>query len=118
MTDRLHDLINYAHDLVHQLENLPNQVHEKELEYHESQKKLQEIKLQISQREVQLFRDGEVDNKNELTRMASLFPHTEHLHQERIQIEHETQKKKSEYYLLKNKMENIRIIAKLLIVEQ
>jgi hypothetical protein len=100
--------------LIQQLEELPGLVQRAELEYYDYQKKFWEIKQQIVEIEVKLFNEGKVNLKNELTRTASIFPHTENLQKERISIEYEMEKKKSEYYRLKHQMENARIIAKLI----
>jgi hypothetical protein len=103
--------------LIHQLKELPDIVQKAELEYYDYQKKFQEIKQCIAEVEVRLYNEGKVDSKNELTRTASFLPHTEKLHKERIKVEYEMNKSKSEYYKLKYQMENIQIILRLITKE-
>jgi hypothetical protein len=100
--------------LIQQLEELPYIVQKAELDYYDYQKKFQEVKQGIAEIEVRLYKEGKVDIKNELTRTASFLPHTEKLHKERIIIEYEMNKSKSEYYKLKHQMENIQIILRLI----
>jgi hypothetical protein len=107
----------HHHLLIQQLEELPDIVQKAELEYYDYQKKFQELKQGIAEVEVRLYNEGKVDSKNELTRTASFLPHTEKLQKERIIIENEMNKKKSEYYKWKHQMENLQIILRLLAKE-
>lgn len=101
--------------LIHRLNELPSRVYEAELEYLDWQNKFQEVKQEIIETEVKLINGGKVEMKNEMTRNASILPHTEALHRKRIISEYEMQKAKSAFYALKHELESKQIIANLLL---
>jgi hypothetical protein len=101
--------------LIQRLAELPIIVYEAELEYLDWQNKFQEVKQEILELEVKLINEGKVEMKNEMTRNASILPHTEPLHKKRIISEYEMQKAKALFYSLKHEMENLRVIGNLLL---
>ncbi|WP_078410307.1 hypothetical protein [Priestia abyssalis] len=105
----------YVQHIIERLNELPNLLFDKRMEYQKYCRRIQEIKLEISKIEVDLYNNDQIEVRNELTRTASILPHTQELHEHLISIEYSAQKKKHEYDLLKHEMENLRCIGQLLI---
>ncbi|KZE65979.1 hypothetical protein AWM68_06260 [Fictibacillus phosphorivorans] len=100
-----------AEILANKLYTIADKVRKAETVYYVAVHELNTLKLDIEMREVDLFKSGKVDGKNELTRKVSILPETEMLLRKKLDLEAKVHRLKSDYWHLKAVQENYRHIA-------
>ncbi|PZE20723.1 hypothetical protein [Paenibacillus xerothermodurans] len=98
-----------------QLQRLPEQLREAELAYYGALGRLEDAKLALHAKECELFNLGIIKGKNEQIRDAEVWQHTHELKRMVIKAKLEVDQTKSEYHYLKNKQDNVQLIAQLLL---
>jgi hypothetical protein len=103
-----------AEIIANKLYTIADKIRKAETAYYEAIHELNTLKLDIEMREVDLFKSGKVDGKNELTRKGSILPETELLLRKKLELEVKVHRLKTDYWYLKAVQENYRHIPKLL----
>jgi hypothetical protein len=103
-----------AEIIANKLFTIADKIRKAETVYYDAVHELNTLKLDIEMREVELFKSGKVDGKNELTRKVSILPETESLLRKKLELEGMVHRSKSDYWHLKAVQENYRYIASLI----
>lgn len=102
-------------DVIRELQLLPELIKRAEMNYLNALNTIAELRHYLTDTETNLIKSGKVNMKNADTRQADIWSVTKELQQKILKADSDADRLKVEFYYLKHKLENMQLIAKMLL---
>lgn len=100
------DLLKESRDLIYKLK-------ESERAYFNAVKQLSEARHVLLEKQCEVYNDGKVKGKNDLTRNAELWPHTKELQKQVLKAEADVDDAKAAMYFYRRSLDTIHLALQL-----